>query len=70
MTWLSDLPFWINGCTTYMTERIEKKAKILLINSLHKPPAWFGVGIVTPDPAVTAELFQFSSAEPVAYEGN
>lgn len=40
------------------------------INSLHKPPASFSFRSMIHDHAVTVEPFQFSPAEPVAYEGS
>jgi len=45
-------------------------AKKQQINSIHKPPASFRFRSMIRNHAVTVEPFQFSPAEPVAYEGS
>jgi hypothetical protein len=70
ITLLSDLTVLIRSCAACIAERIKKISQILLINSLHKPPALFNFRSISRDHPVTIEPFQFSPSETVAYEGS
>jgi len=69
-TLLSHLTVLIISFAAFIFEQVEKQAKILLINSLHKPPALFNFGSISRDHPVTVEPFQFSPSETVAYKGS
>ena len=59
-TLLSHLSVLIISFAALIFEQVEKQAKILFINSLHKPPELFNFGSISRDHPVTVEPFQFS----------